>query len=429
MKKIPPSERIRKRIWEIREGTKEGWVGEREERKKVLDELVKEGARLIMQEMLEEEVEEFLERGYYERKGNGRGYRNGYESLKVKTPLGKIEVATPQVRDTEEKFESKVRKFLKENSDVLEGLAVEMYARGMSTRDIEEALEEISGDRVLSRSTVSRISEKLWEEFKEFQEEDLSKYEIVYLFLDAVYESLRKRFRIKEGVLVAWGIDIKGRKILLGIWLGNKESYQNWLEALRDLIKRGMNVPVSVTSDGAPGLIKAIEAVFPKSLRIRCWRHKLENLSHKVPEEVWLQMREEIKSIRDAVFYEEGERKLKEIVEKYKDIYPSLVKSLLEDHLALLNVLKLPLRHRKAVRTTNLVERSFEEERRRTKVIGGFLTEKSALKVVFTTLIKAERRWRKIPMGEREIAQIKRLRKALGIEEWREKKEMEVVNA
>jgi len=125
--------------------------------------------------------------------------------LKVKTPLGKIEVATPQVRDTEEKFESKVRKFLKENSDVLEGLAVEMYARGMSTRDIEEALEEITEDRVLSRSTVSRISERLWEEFKEFQEEDLSKYEIVYLFLDAVYESLRKRFRIKEGVLVAWG--------------------------------------------------------------------------------------------------------------------------------------------------------------------------------------------------------------------------------
>ena len=104
MRKIPPSEKIRKRIWEIRERAKGRREIEWEERKKMLDELIKEGARLIMQEMLEEEVEEFLERGYYGRKGNGKGYRNGYESLKVKTPLGKIEVATPQVRDTEEVF-------------------------------------------------------------------------------------------------------------------------------------------------------------------------------------------------------------------------------------------------------------------------------------------------------------------------------------
>ena len=107
MKKIPPSGKIRKRIWEIREKAKGrrkiGW----EEKKKVLDEMIKEGARLIMQELLEEEVEEFLERGYYEKK-HGKGYWNGYESLKVNTSLRKIEVAAPQVRNTEKKFESKV---------------------------------------------------------------------------------------------------------------------------------------------------------------------------------------------------------------------------------------------------------------------------------------------------------------------------------
>ena len=108
-----------------------------------------------MQEILEGEVEEFLERGYYERKRNGKGWRNGYESLKVKSLLGKIEVVTPQVREREVKIESQAKKFFKENSDVLEGLAIEMYTRGMSTRDIEDALEEITGEGIVSRSTVS----------------------------------------------------------------------------------------------------------------------------------------------------------------------------------------------------------------------------------------------------------------------------------
>jgi transposase-like protein len=425
MKKIPPSVKIRKRLEEIRQKLKRGLV-EMEEGQELIGELFREGIKLIIQEMLEGEVKEFLGREYYERSDECRGYRNGYESLRVKTPLGKIAVETPQVRDTEERFSSKVKEFFKRNPDVLKKLVAEMYARGLSTRDIEDALEEATGERVLSKSTISEITEVLWEEYEAFEKQELSSLKVVYLLVDAIYESLRKEFGIKEAVLVAWGILEDGRKVLLGISLGNKESYRDWLEFLRSLCERGLNVPLSVTSDGAPGLKKAIEDVFPQSLRLRCWRHKMENLSHKVPKEIWQEIAEEIRLIRDSLSYEEGKRRLNDFVERYKNEYPSLVKCLLDDWEASLNILKLPLRHRKSVRTTNLVERSFVEERRRSKVIGGFFTEKAGLKIVFSVLMRASRRWRRIPMGEKELAQIRVLKNKLGIED----EEMrEVLNA
>ena len=151
---------------------------------------------------------------------------------------------------------------------MLEKLALEMYARGLSTRDIENALIEATGDMILSKTAVSNVTEILSKEFEEFQNRDLSQFEIEYLFLDAIYETLRARFGITEAVLCAWGISRNGQKVLLHLALGNKESYEDWLSFLRDMVKRGLRTPTTVTTDGAPGLIKAVEAVFPKSLRI-----------------------------------------------------------------------------------------------------------------------------------------------------------------
>jgi transposase-like protein len=110
----------------------------------------------------------------------------------------------------------------------------------------------------------------LHKEFEEFQNRDLGEHEIEYLFLDAIYETLRARFGVTEAILCAWGITRDGKKVLLHLALGNKESYEDWLLFLRDMVKRGLRPPTTVTTDGAPGLIKAVEAVFPKSLRIRC---------------------------------------------------------------------------------------------------------------------------------------------------------------
>ena len=135
-----------------------------------------------------------------------------------------------------------------------------------------------------------------------------------YLSLDAFYEGLRGRFGIKEAVLCAWGITTDGCKVLLHLELGNRESYEVWLSFLRDMVRRGLRSPTTITTDGAPGLGRAVEAVFADSLRIRCWFHRMKNLQGKVPEEVWPEIKAEIMAIRDASGYEQGRRMALEFI-------------------------------------------------------------------------------------------------------------------
>jgi len=271
--------------------------------------LAQRATRMVVQELLEEEAGEFVGRDYYERGGReGAVYRNGYEPFRIKTGEGKLTVFKPQVRNSDEPFQSRLGVFLKGNSDVLQKLSLEMYARGMSTRDIEDALYEATGDQVISKSAVSRISEKLYEEFEAFQNRDLSVYEVEYLFLDAIYESIRKRFGVKEAILCAWGICRDGSKVLLHMTIGNKESEACWVEMLGDMVRRGLPAPTTISSDGAPGLIKAIESVFAKSLRLRCWFHRMRNLAGKVPAEVWPEIKSQIVAIRETASLEQGKQ-------------------------------------------------------------------------------------------------------------------------
>ena len=414
-RKIPPSEVLRKEINQIMEGMLEG----EHQDQNPFSLLMQKAKRLLVQELLEQEVEEFLGREYYQRnKGVSfqRGYRNGYEPKRIKTAEEQFSIRVPQLRDTKEPFCSRIRQFLKSNSDILERLATEMYVRGLSTRDIEDAFTYATGERVLSKSSISKVTDILWQDYEDFIQRDLSKYEVIYVIIDAVYESIRPYIQANEAILVAYGILSDGRKILLHMELGNKESYDFCRGFLRDMTARGLGVPLSLTSDGAPGLIKAIEEIFPRSLRLRCWVHKMRNLSTKLPPEIWQRIKPEIIAIRESATYQEGEKGLLAVAEKYKNLYPSLVRSLLEDYSALLNVLHLPYRHRKIVRSTNLIERTFVEERRRTKVIPQFLTERSCLKLVFSVLSRAALRWRRIPMGHFEIQEVNRLRKQRMIE-------------
>ena len=229
---------------------------------------------------------------------------------------------------------------------------------------------------------------------------------MVYLFLDAVYESLREQAGLKEGVLVSWGILSDGSKVLIHLSLGNKESYEDWLDHLR----RGLGIPLTVTTDGAPGLIKAVEAIWPEAERIRCWVHKMRNVLDKVPEEVRPVLKPHLEALRDAPDHETGRRLADQIVARFEGAYPSAMRALREDLEASLAHLKLPPVHRKHVRTTNLIERSFEEERRRPRVIPRFRTEKECLKLVFATLWQSSPRWRRIRFSEHERRQLERYR-------------------
>ena len=410
MHRIPPSQKIRKKTEEL---LNQGLDGEGD----VTSLILRLGVERLVQELLEQEVTDYLERDHYQRRRPEqahRGYRNGYEPGRLRTAEGEIVVQIPQVREAPETYRSRLMTFLRGNSDVLQRLAVEMYARGLSTRDIEMALEEATGDRLLSRTAVSQVTEVLWDEYEAFAERDLSGFEVAYLFLDAVYESLRQQGGGKEGVLCAWAICTDGRKVMLYLALGNKESYPNWLEFLRNMVKRGLRTPVLVTTDGAPGLIRAVEEVFPNSLRQRCLAHKTRNVTDKVPDSA----RAEVKGAIRAAYYapnrEVAEMVAADVLKTYHSRFPSAMRSFQDDWEAYIAYLRCPAIHHKRIRTTNLLERSFLEERRRTRTIPRFFTEKSCLKLVFATLLRASQRWQGVKMSEIERQQLKLLRRELG---------------
>jgi putative transposase len=376
--------------------------------------LVRLAARLVLQEALEQEQADFLGRSRYERTPQARGHRNGYAQAALKTAEGRLDVALPQVRGAEQPLRSRLMAFLGEHTDLRERLAVEMYARGLSTRDVEAAFTDSTGAPLLSKSGVSELTEALWEEYEAFQKHDLSGYEVEYLFVDAIYESLREQAGAKEAVLCCWAILRDGSKVLLHLALGNKESYQDWLGFLRSMVSRGLAMPVAVTSDGAPGLLRALGETFPRSLRLRCWFHKMQNVLCKLPKSAIEEVRAHRRAIRDAPTLLVGQQMAASFIEEFGGKYPSAVASFADDLEASLAHLRLPVEHRLYCRTTNLVERSFVEERRRTKVIPRFRSEKSCLKLVFATLIRASRRWSRVRMTELHQAQLERLRQELG---------------
>ena len=396
-------------------------LGSSTDRDELTSGLVRRAVKLVVEELLNAEVDEQLGRQRYERRPGGDtndtsdalapGYRNGHKPRQLRTAEGKVPIDLPQLRDADG-WSSRLWQTLRHRTEVLDKLAVEMYARGLSTRDIEDLLGTIDdgdGRPVLSRSSVSRITEVLWEEFEQFAQRDLSGLDVVYLFCDAVYESLRQQAGCKQAVLVTWAILLDGSKVLVHLSLGNKESHASWQEHFRSLIQRSMPEPLTVTSDGAPGAIAAIESTWPAAERIRCWVHKMKNVLEKVPEDHHQEIKALLIDVRDAPNQERGRQRAAELIAELKrrDL-PSAAACLEDDLEASLAHLKLPARHRKAVRTTNLCERSFVEQRRRAKVLPRFRGEKECLKLVFATLWRSSERWRNVKFTRLERAELER---------------------
>lgn len=412
MNRIPSSEKIRKQISKIMQGD---WENEED----LITKLLHLGAQRIAQEVLEQEVTDYLGRDHYEHRGadqEHRGYRNGYRRAAMDTAEGRVPLQVPQVRESPEPYRSKLIEFLRGNSDVLERLAVEMYTRGLSTRDIEDAFQEVTGDMLLSRTAVSALTDQLWADYEAFCERDLSCFQVEYLFLDGVYESLRRLAGVKEGVLVAWGICRDGQKVLLHMALGSKESYSAWQSMIRDMQGRGLNIPVLIVTDGAPGLVRAVEEAWPQSLRQRCLAHKIRNVIDKVPDHARAEVKSMVKSAYYAPNRDVAEMIAQDLLQRYQDLYPSAVKAFTDDLEACWAYLRCPSVHHRLIRTTNVLERAFVEQKRRTKVIPGFWTEKSCLKLVFATMWQASQRWHGVRMSELEQQQILRLRKELRLE-------------
>ena len=324
-------------------------------------------------------------------------------------------MAVPQIRGAAEPFRSSLMSFLDGNSEVLKSLVNEMYARGLSTRDVEDAFRDATGELLISNSAVSEITDRLWEDYQAFIARDLSGLEVEYMFVDAVFESLR-RHGAKEALLVGWCIASDGRKHLLHLAVGNKESESCWTEFFRHMLDRGPRLPITVTSDGAPGLVKAITVCFPASIRIRCWFHRLANIRAKLPDESASEVMAHLYAVRDAPTLDAARAAADRPINTYRREFPAAVACFEDDLDALLAIHRVPVRHRIRVRTTNLAERSFVEERRRTKVIGRFNDERSAMKLVFATMIRAADRWCRVSISDLERHQLNLLRAELGLD-------------
>ena len=377
------------------------------------DELVKLATRLIVEEALEGEATDAVGREYYEHGAQpGQGYRNGYRTGRLRTAEGLMEYAAPQIAGRDEPFRSAIREHLKGHTQGLEDLAIEMLARGLSVRDIEDAFKDENGRLLLSKTAASQLGERLWEDYQAFAQRDLSEYEITYLFVDGIAERLRPGAK-REAVLAAWGFTIEGRRVLLHMMTGSKEDAETVTAFFEDMKRRGLNDPLLVTSDGAPGIIKAIEICFPRAARQRCLAHRMRNLAAKVPEDVWPEFKARVQAAYQAPSRAIARELAAGIVADYSREQERGIACFMDDFEACIAHLRFPVTHRRAIRTTNLLERLFVEERRRLKIIPNAFGERAVLKLMFGALIRAAERWRSVKVSDFERRQLAAVRKEI----------------
>jgi putative transposase len=388
----------------------------------IIEEVARLGAQLLMQAALEAEVTEFLGRERYQRTASclyaNTGSRNGYRSVTVKSTTGPVTLERPKLRGTTQAFASRLFGKHVTKTNALETLVIASFVRGLSVRDVQATLAE--GDQAaISKSTVSEVCKAIRAEYQAWARRRLDEVTLDYLFLDASF------FRMHPGspaepVLAAWGITTEGKPVFVGLAPSGGESTDAWADFLTDLSERGLTCPLLIVSDGAKGLIAAIEQVFPHALRQRCLIHRLRNVLAKIPSDMQTEVRDGYWAIFDTadLTVEPGPR-LVELVDKritafaakYADVYPAAMKILLTDKAGLTAHLRFPVEHHARVRHSNFIERCFGESKRRTKVIGRFPGETSAISLVWAVLDRASRGWRGLtmtPVGTRLLQDLRR---------------------
>ena len=277
--RVSPTDRIRGHIDEL--------FAQHKSLPEILEDVARLGAQLLMQAALEAEVTEFPGRDRYQRAAaceDARpGSRNGYREVTVKTTAGPVQLSRPKLRGTTEAFASRLFGSHVTRTSALETLVIASFVRGLSVRDVEAALAEALGDQAaISKSAVSSVCGQIKDEYAAWARRSLDGITLDYLFLDASF------FRMHPGspaepVLAAWGITTDGKPVFAGLAPGSGESADAWHDFLTDLKDRGLASPLLIISDGAPGLIAAIEQAFPQALRQRCLIHRARNILAKVP--------------------------------------------------------------------------------------------------------------------------------------------------
>jgi len=377
-------------------------------------EVLRSGARQMLQQVIEAEVEAFLAAHAELEDGRGRHrvVRNGQApEREIQTGIGPIAVRRPKLRDRGDgtdgeriRFTSKVLPpFLRRTKNV-EELLPWLYLKGVSTGQFEEALAALLGPDApgLSASTVRRLVAAWQQEHERWQRRDLGTRRYVYVWADGVYFTPRLD-RDRQCILVLIGADADGRKELLAIEDGYRESTQSWRELLLRLRdENGLAIaPELATGDGALGFWKALHEVWPTTRQQRCWVHKAANVLNALPKSVHGKAKKDLHAIYEAESRADAEAAFDRFTGKYGAKHDRAVSCLAKDRTALLAFYDFPAEHWKHVRSSNPIESTFATVRLRTDKTKGCLSRETALAMVFKLAKSAERHWRRLDGANR----------------------------
>ena len=373
-----------------------------------LDELLREGARRMLAVALEAEVDAYIAACAEARDQRGHRLvrRNGHAPARqLATGAGQVEVVRPRVDDrrvdpaTGERvqFASVILPRWCRRSPKVAAVLPLLYLHGLSSSDFVPALEGLLGSAAgLSASVITRLITQWQAEREAFAQRDLSGVDYVYCFADGVHFSIRLGEQGRLCCLVIVGVRADGRKELVAVADGTRESTDDWAELLRDLRHRGMGAPVVMVGDGALGLWRALREVFPQTREQRCWVHKVRNILNALPKSVHTGARKALNEIIMAEDLEHARAAIEAFATDYGVKWPKAVAKVTDDAETLLTFFDYPAEHWLHLRTTNPIESSFSPVRARTRVTKGPGTRDTGLAMVFKLLQAAEGHWRAV---------------------------------
>jgi len=367
-----------------------------------LTELVRQGARQIIQQAVEAELKVFMERFSERLLANGKAavVRNGYHpEREIQTGIGPVTVRIPKVRSKDGypvTFHSSLVPPYIRKTRSLEAAIPWLYLKGVSSGEMSNALEALLGPEAkgLSAKTVSRLKQQWADEYQVWSRKGLDRDRWVYLWVDGIYSGLRAS-DAKLCALVVIGVNARGEKQFLAIEDGVRESTQSWREVLLQLKERGMNTPKLAIGDGAMGFWAALDEIYPETRQQRCWVHKTANILNAAPKSMQPKMKQALQNIWQADTRKNAEKAFGLFEKTYEPKYPKAVRCLQKDREELMTFYDFPAHHWESLRTTNPIESTFATIRHRTKRSKGCLSRDGMLHMMFKLSQCAQKNWRR----------------------------------
>jgi len=380
-----------------------------------LDQLVREGARRMLQEAIDAEVEAFIDAHRHRHSEQGRRLvvKNGsLPEREILTGAGPIAVRQGRVRDNSPdpaqrvEFTPSILPTYLRRTETIEELIPWLYLKGISTGDFGEALQALVGERAkgLSPNVIVRLKEQWGLEYDEWCKRDLSGKHYVYAWADGIHAKVRLEddANKKQCLLVLMGATPEGKKELIAVLDGYRESKQSWMELLLDLKQRGLAAaPKIAVGDGALGFWAALRHVFPETREQRCWVHKTANMLNVMPKSVQPKAKSDIHEIWQAETKENAEKAFDHFLEKYDAKYPAACECLRKDREQLLAFYDFPAEHWGHLRTTNPIESTFATIRLRHRRTKGSGTRRASLTMIFKLAQSASKRWKRLRSSEK----------------------------